>query len=308
MKYLFTFLLLILFNLSFSQNNIEHKVKQGENLSKIAQIYDVSLNDIYSANPELGEYIYIDQIILIPITSEESQNQQKINEETNTKSTDNETKSSMKYIHHIVKQGETLSKIANLYNVSLSDIYVANSNLGEYIYIDQVILVPVYEESDVLSEYEKRECVRSIYDSQVGVIEIGGDNAGEEVEAYLASANLGKGNPWCASFVNWTFIQCGENFNLDAPGWVPSWFPKNKLIYVRGKLDIRHPQPGDLIGIWYQDKGRLAHIGFYDDETDDFIITVEGNTNESGSREGEGVHRKIRLKRTIHSMSSWLNE
>jgi hypothetical protein len=150
----------------------------------------------------------------------------------------------------------------------------------------------------------ERNCVILTFISQIGVREKG-INSGVEVEMYLAAAGLGKGNPWCASFVAWTFKQC-TNIKVKSAGWVPSWFPKNKLIFRRGELNVRPAQSGDLIGIWFANKNRLAHIGFYQKESGDFTISVEGNTNEEGSREGDGVYRKRRITRTIHSISSWL--
>ena len=151
-----------------------------------------------------------------------------------------------------------------------------------------------------------RDCVKNVYESQVGIREIGGNNSGPQVEIYLKSAGLSKGNAWCGAFVYWSIIQCVD-IKIQDPGWAPSWFPQSKLIYVRGKLDKRSPQYGDLIGIYFQDKGRIAHVGFYDSESKDFITTVEGNTNEAGSREGDGVYKKKRIKSQINSISSWLN-
>lgn len=150
-----------------------------------------------------------------------------------------------------------------------------------------------------------RKCVIDTYESQIGVREKG-NNSGKEVEMYLSFVGLEKGNPWCASFVAWTYGQCTD-IKVKSGGWVPSWFPQKKLIYVRGKLNKKKPEAGDLIGIWYQNKGRLAHIGFYQYEYEDFIISVEGNTNEEGSREGDGVYRKRRITRTIHSIANWLD-
>jgi hypothetical protein len=161
---------------------------------------------------------------------------------------------------------------------------------------------PVIIEVEPVSE---RDCVVATFNSQVGVREKG-VNSGKEVEMYLASAGLGKGNPWCASFVSYIFQQCTD-IKISSAGWVPSWFPRKKLIFKRGEINyIRTPQSGDLIGIWFANKNRLAHVGFYLEEEGDFTISVEGNTNEEGSREGDGVYRKRRITRTIHSISSWL--
>ncbi|WP_188112148.1 hypothetical protein [Aquimarina sp. RZ0] len=48
-------------------------------------------------------------------------------------------------------------------------------------------------------EQYTRECVKELYDSQVGVRETGGANRGLQVERYLASVDLGSGYAYCAA-------------------------------------------------------------------------------------------------------------
>jgi len=36
-------------------------------------------------------------------------------------------------------------------------------------------------------------------------------------------------------------------------------------------------------------------------------VTIEANTNISGSREGEGVYRKRRRVKTIYRMANWVS-
>lgn len=215
------------------------------------------------------------------------------------------------YIKHKVDYGESLSLISYVYHISVNDIKEFNGLTSNVIYVGEIINIPiivddsVYYNDDVFVE---RDCIRKTYISQVGVRELTGHNDGKMVEKFLSSAGLSKGYPWCASFVYWTFKQCGDTLNIKHPAWVPSYFPKEKLIYERGNINKRRPSHGDLIGIWFSSKKRLAHIGFYDTETDKYYITVEGNTNEAGSREGDGVYKKKRIKRQVHSISSWIDE
>ena len=209
------------------------------------------------------------------------------------------------FLIHIVVSGDYLSKIAKKYDVQLSELYAYNEGLTYLIHPGEYILIPIYDEPN--NYVEERMCLKSSYESQIGVREATGNNDGFDVEKYLASSELGKGYSWCAAFINWNYQQC----NLPAPkksAWVPSWFPKSKLIYVRGEFSLMNPQSGDLIGIWFNSKKRLAHIGIYDHEDDTYYYTVEGNTNEAGSREGDGVYRKRRIKRQVHSISSWIND
>ncbi len=153
-------------------------------------------------------------------------------------------------------------------------------------------------------EQHKRECVKELYDSQVGVREVGGANRGADVEMYLASVELGRGYAWCAAFVSW----CYQNANVKAPlsGWVPSYALKSKRIYHRGKFEKSKPQTGDVFMVWYHKLKRPAHIGFIDKWGSTWVVTVEGNTNDNGSREGDGVYRKRRLKKQIWAVSNFI--
>lgn len=133
--------------------------------------------------------------------------------------------------------------------------------------------------------------------------ELSGRNDGRRVEEYLRAVGLGKGYPWCAAFVSWAFR--GAGVDAVATAWAPALFPRARVVYTRGENGYTM-QRGDVFGIYYPSKGRVAHVGFIDDEEGAFYITVEGNTNEAGSREGDGVYRKRRAKKTIYRVSRWV--
>lgn len=147
-----------------------------------------------------------------------------------------------------------------------------------------------------------RSDVAEIYRSQIGIRELTGRNDGREVEMYLRTCGLPRGNPWCAAFVTWVFQQAGVKAVVSA--WSPAWFPPDKTIYTRGAKANKTPQMADVFGIWFANKKRVAHVGFIDEwQPGNFCQTVEGNTNEAGSREGDGVYRKRRLKTQIYQVS-----
>lgn len=154
---------------------------------------------------------------------------------------------------------------------------------------------------------EKRECVVANYTAEIGVREASGKNDGDAVGRYLASTNLGEGYAWCAAFVNWCIVQeC-----IDGPvsaAWSPAWFPNSKIVYDRSTSARAIVDKGDVFGIYFSSKKRIAHVGFVDEWTGgDYMITVEGNTNDAGSREGDGVYRKRRLKRQVYQVSNWID-
>jgi hypothetical protein len=156
--------------------------------------------------------------------------------------------------------------------------------------------------------YNCQECIIKCYTDQLGVREATGRNDGPEVEAYLASVGFKAGAPWCAAFVHWVLLQCQASRVRSA--WSPSWFPNSRVIMDRSKGKLEEsPVAGDVFGIWFASKKRIAHVGFVSEwQADkDYCVTVEGNTNEAGSREGDGVYKKRRLKRQIYKVSRWLD-
>ena len=163
----------------------------------------------------------------------------------------------------------------------------------------------------------QRTKVQRIYTAELGIKEKTGHNDGPRVEQYLHAVSLKKGDPWCAAFVCWVFEKAG----LANPhtGWAPDLFPEGKVIWQRkaglqtgGKLRDLHrpplPRRGDVFGIWFPEKGRIAHVGFVDRWEESWVITVEGNTNEAGSREGDGVWRKRRLVGSVWKVAGWVGD
>lgn len=132
--------------------------------------------------------------------------------------------------------------------------------------------------------------------SQLGVEELPkGSNAGAAVEKYLASVGLGKGYAWCEAFVYWctktASVENGFKNPLSKTAGVLDQLEKSK------KLKVTKPQAGD---IFIMDFGSgLGHTGFVEKVSKDIVHTIEGNTNDDGSREGYKVCRRKRKTSTI---------
>lgn len=120
---------------------------------------------------------------------------------------------------------------------------------------------------------------------QLGVHEVG-YNAGPQVNSYLASAGVGSGNPWCASFVTWSMQHAGHE--MPGTGWasVSTWVHaaqagQNGLHFV----DPSHARPGDIVAYdWGHgtDFGSDGHIGFLDSHVVNGQFTaVEGNAGDA---------------------------
>lgn len=155
----------------------------------------------------------------------------------------------------------------------------------------------------ITDEGDKIECVQAVYTSQIGVTEELGANDGIAVRGYLKVVNMNQPVAWCAAFVSWAHLQCNIKNPLSA--WSPAMFPAKNTIYTRGKTGNQEPRTADVFGLYFPKLKRIAHVGFIDSWPKDsnYVITVEGNTNDAGSREGDGVYRKRRLKQSIYKVS-----
>lgn len=151
-----------------------------------------------------------------------------------------------------------------------------------------------------------RDLVILTYSAEIGVRELTGKNDGKRVETYLASVGHKKGAPWCAAFVSWVFKTSGVQAVKSA--WSPDWFPSSKTIFTKGKNNNKIPEAADVFGLWFNNLNRIAHVGFIHEwqTSTSFAITVEGNTNDGGSRDGDGVYKKRRLKNQIYKISRWI--
>ena len=154
-------------------------------------------------------------------------------------------------------------------------------------------------------ELSARDRLQAIYMAEVGVRDLSGRNDGERVAEYLRYTDLGEGYAWCASFVSWVYGQAG--FAEPRTAWSPALFPAKRVIWRRGDITRSSiPKKGDVFGIYFNSVKRIAHAGFVDEWGDKYVVTVEGNTNEAGSREGDGVYRKLRPVSSIYRVAKWL--
>jgi hypothetical protein len=133
--------------------------------------------------------------------------------------------------------------------------------------------------------------------TQLGVHEDpGNQNKGKEVEKYLKSVGLGPGYAWCMAFVYWCFNEAAERMGRQNPayktgGVMLQWKQRKE------KFRALTTQSGD---IFIMDYGKgVGHTGIVEKVENDVVHTIEGNTNDEGSREGYEVCRRIRQRSKI---------
>lgn len=134
-------------------------------------------------------------------------------------------------------------------------------------------------------------------------------NGGKQVNLYLKSVGLGGGFYWCAAFVKWVYNLAGVKTPNGANGAARSFFEQGRNVYQRGGAgSIEAVQPGDCVGYYYPNLGRIGHIGLVEKNQPGVLITIEGNTSEGQSRNGDGVHRLRRMKRSIYVAADYISK
>lgn len=153
-----------------------------------------------------------------------------------------------------------------------------------------------------------RQRLLTVAAAEIGTREKTGRNDGAAVDKYLQAAGLGTNSrePYCAAFVYW----CGKTaLGNSNPFPKSAWSPD---MVAGGTSDIASAKPGDTFGIYFSSKGRVAHTGLVRGWRRNHVITIEANTSPAANaigradRNGDGVWSKLRDKRTIHQVQSWL--
>lgn len=155
--------------------------------------------------------------------------------------------------------------------------------------------------------------------AMLDIREATGHNDGPEVGYILSTVNMGEGVSWCGAFVYAAYTHAGVELPPPARSyaWAPTWTARNVIWRSndnrrtragdeQGQTARASVHPGDVFGLYFASKKRVAHVGIIRDWTDgSYAITIEGNTNTAGSREGDGVYNKRRLKSQIYAVARW---
>lgn len=149
---------------------------------------------------------------------------------------------------------------------------------------------------------------------EIGVLEDPpASNRGQRVEQYQRSTGVDPGEPWCAAFVYWSFMTAAAALGIPNPmkekkcrtGSVVDLWDRalaNGVKTVTREAALDDPssiRPGMVFIITMA--GGHGHTGLVARVLGNQLETIEGNTNDDGSREGIGVFR--RRGRTIASIS-----
>ena len=149
------------------------------------------------------------------------------------------------------------------------------------------------------------DAVLDVASEEVGVLEEPpGSNRGKRVQEFQRTVGVSPGDPWCVAFVYWCFKQAAEEAKINNPmekecrtgGVLDLW---NRARGAKNVAAVGTDQalddpsllkPGMVFII--STGGGHGHTGLVSRVVGDRLETIEGNTNDGGSREGIGVFRR----------------
>lgn len=167
---------------------------------------------------------------------------------------------------------------------------------------------------------DAHDCVIATASYYVGTMEKGGNNKGFDDSSFERSMRLVgwyPGAAWCSFAVKMFLNSCGVPNTIT--GFSPSSYNKKDVIYTDGEFKQTYKDKDVLIMSLSYEKFRnvkarykaIGHTGVVLEIGSHSITTIEGNTNDLGTRDsrtGDGVFRKKRpLNKKIH-ITRWKKE
>lgn len=124
-------------------------------------------------------------------------------------------------------------------------------------------------------------------------------NRGKWVDVYTRFLGL-LGVPWCACFVAFKIHQAAKDLKRPCRWPKAPWAAGCDAIYRWAKkndLLLSQPVPGCVFLVGTEKD--FTHTGFVSEVIINRVITIEGNTNNDGSREGYEVCQRVRQIREL---------
>ena len=128
-----------------------HKVKKQETLYSISKKYGISVNDIYTHNPDAKYGIKIDQVLKIPNTAGSGADYGDGN-----------------FYYHVVIPGDTPFSICQRYGTSYEQLYAFNPNAKNGLKVGEMLKVPK-------GNYDATEKLRVTHDNKLDISSTGFD-------------------------------------------------------------------------------------------------------------------------------------
>jgi hypothetical protein len=129
-------------------------------------------------------------------------------------------------------------------------------------------------------------------------------NRSPEIDSMNTAVHVPLGSSWCASFVSWVFT----NNYIPNPqsAWSPNFAKQKDKIWGKNLKNNINIKQDDVCTFYYSNLGRVGHVEIIYKADDKYIYTISGNTNVTGSREGDGCYRKKRELSKVYAITRYI--
>ncbi|MGE7999213.1 LysM peptidoglycan-binding domain-containing protein [Lysinibacillus sp. NPDC093190] len=234
-----------------------YTVQKGDTLTKIAQNNKITVQDIKRWNNLTNDMIYVAQ--KLEVSKQATNDAVKPSNPSTTKPT---TPSKPTTVSHTVVKGDSLSKIAKQYNVTIKEIKDWNGLTTDNIFIGQVLkLSPVASvpESDTVHNNGSADAGTSSVTSKdptangQAVYKKTVDVANSLVGTpYLYGGNTSEGLD-CSGLIYYAFNQGGLKIGRDS----------SEGYFYGNTTQVKNPIAGDLVFFQNTYKDGISHMGIY---------------------------------------------
>lgn len=143
LKYIIIFIFFFTCN-SFAQQTFKHKVVKGESVYTIAKKYDVLESEILALNPQAKGLLQLNMELRIPKKSKKKELEKQ--------------KFTPKGPSHTIAPGESLSTIADKYNISIEKLRAANPHIvNDQIQMGELLALPKGIKKEIPKKEVKKE-------------------------------------------------------------------------------------------------------------------------------------------------------
>ena len=198
-----------------------HAVKPGESLSSIAKKYHISVEQIQDANEIGDEKLQIGQKLIVPSRPSVAKKSSRRKKADKPEALEEETLEQEIAATHVVKRGETLTKIARRYNLRVGELRAVNHLPGKKLKTGQILYLQKGEEGEErLAGEGKGEFSTKREDGAEGAgVPVRGNGFLAEEKDYQLLVNVAK------SFLGLRYNRGGTSINgMDCSGFVQKVF------------------------------------------------------------------------------------
>lgn len=253
-----------------------YTVQKGDSLLKIATKFSITVAQLKEWNQLSSDYIYVGQTLIVKKISKNkgqllaSSKKSAMNVRPNNDSILREDVTE-EHLTHLVVKGDTLSKIAQIYGVTVSDLKRWNNLKNDTIYIGQILriitnreeVVPEIDfENEIISEVDKKIAAQLASEVPItGLPSVSGQ------QLYNKVLELGKnliGIPYvfggntvtgfdCSGYINYVFSKSGMKITRKT----------SADYFMYDSTKVTNPIPGDLVFFKNTYMAGISHMGIY---------------------------------------------